>query len=288
MTRRHNLPHIAFNYWELGWNPFPLPPGAKYPPPSGVTGERGRAITKDDLADWAHDWANIGLVMSDGVVGLDIDAYKHDRRLPEGLPPTVRTTNREDGSGIYMFTVAKGTKLQGTIPDLGEVIQRHHRYAVVWPSIHPEGRPYVWLDDDDYEVGIPDVDDLPQLPETWLKRLQDRPASRRSGKGFKGDAEAWFDTLQKGPMTPAVRAVLRESARELERHSVSGEARYDVMVRGIGRLVGLGARRDRGVERAIDELYAAYVQAVEGTLGRDPESEIARALTGAIEKWGAR
>ena len=287
LARRDLVIDAVRQYRQAGWTPFPLPAASKFPPPRGITGASGRPVTDADYADWVDQWANVGLVLPDGVIGLDLDLYKPGDAVADGL-------RRRSGSPAATMAVActcQGRprhEAEGTIEGLGEVVQRTHRYVVAPPSLHPEGRVYKWLNDDDEEAGIPSIDSLSWLPEIWLRRLQDRPASRRSGKGFKGDAEAWFDTLQRGPMTPAVRTTLRESARELERHSVSGEARYDVMVRGISRLVGLGARRHRGVERAIDELYAAYVQAVEGTLGRDPESEIARALTGAIEKWGAQ
>lgn len=287
MNRQRYVADIADDYWDAGWSPFPLPRGAKKSPPPDVTGEDARPITEDDLDGWAHKWGNIGIVMPDGVIGIDYDAYKPGNHAPTGLPPTVRSTSRTDGSGIYMFRVPKGTKLQGSVPGVGEVIQHHHRYAVCWPSIHPEGREYVWLDAGWREVGIPRVRDLPRLPKTWLEQLQTRQR-KYTGRGYKGSAESWFDALQKGPMTPAVCTALRESTRELEHHLVVGEARYDLMVRGIGRLVSLGARRHRGVEKAIDELCTTYLQAVEGTPDRDPDSEVARALTGAIEKWGGR
>ena len=285
---RKQLADIADDYWVTGWNPLPLPRGAKKSPPSGFTGGRARDVTEDDLDAWARDWGNIAIRMPDGVVGIDIDGYKSGNRIPRELTRTVQSTNRNDGSGIYLFRVPQGTRLQGTVPGVGETIQWFHRYVVCWPSRHPSGRPYRWLDDLWHETGIPRPKDLPRLPKTWLEQLQTKQRKQTTGHGFKGDAEEWFDTLRPGRMTPDVRDSLRKSTRKLEEHHIVGEARYEVMNRGMGSLVGFGANKHRGVEEAIDELAAAYTDAVEGEPDRDPESEIRRSLTGAIQKWGGR
>jgi hypothetical protein len=290
VNRRHlGLDIIAFHYWEAGWNPFPLPRGKKQYPPSGITGKHGRDVTKDDLADWYGQWGNIGLRMPDGVVGLDVDVYKNGgRQLPDDLPFTIRATNRTDGSGIYLYKVPPGTNFVGDLPDgLGEVIQHHHRYAVVAPSLHPSGRTYQWVDDDDYGVGIPDVDDLPQLPERWLRRLQDR-SRKRTGMGFDAGVDAWLDGLRPGPMSPVVHRALRKSIQELRRCQVSGGTRHGTMVRATGRLVNLGAQRHRGVEQALDEVFVEYTQMIKGMPDRDPGSELDRAISGAVAKFGGR
>jgi hypothetical protein len=292
VSRCNDLPRIAHQYWESGWSPFPLPRGAKFPPPPGITGERGRDVTRDDITGWSmfNKWANVGLRMPDGIVGIDLDLYKPGDAVADGLPPTVRSTSRVDGSGIYMFRAPEGTKLQGSIPGLGEVIQAHHRYAVVWPSLHPEGREYLWLADDDREVDIPYVDELPWLPESWLQRLQDRSRGlgKRGGKGYDGDASNWLADLPGGRPSAKVRTILRESMRDLRRYRVTGDCRYDAMNRNVGRLVSLGAQRQRGVEQAIDELFTEYTVALDGEPDRDPQSEFFRSLEGAIAKWGAR
>ena len=186
LARRDLVIDAVRQYRQAGWTPFPLPAASKFPPPRGITGASGRPVTDADYADWVDQWANVGLVLPDGVIGLDLDLYKPGDAVADGLPPTIRSTSRDDGSGIYMYKVPPGTKLKGTIEGLGEVVQRTHRYVVAPPSLHPEGRVYKWLNDDDEEAGIPSIDSLSWLPEIWLRRLQDRPASRRSGKGFKG------------------------------------------------------------------------------------------------------
>jgi Bifunctional DNA primase/polymerase, N-terminal len=95
--------------------------------------------------------------MPDGVVGIDIDVYKHSEtalKVIRELPATVRSTSRDDGSGIYLYRVPPGTKLNGSISGAGEAIQPFHRYGVVWPSVHPDGYEYLWLNGRDQEVDI--------------------------------------------------------------------------------------------------------------------------------------
>jgi Bifunctional DNA primase/polymerase, N-terminal len=62
-----------------------------------------------------------------------------------------------------------------------EIIQRHHRYAVVWPSIHPEGRQYQWFDADGNVIdGPPRKADLPELPAMWLEGLSEKDKKTRA------------------------------------------------------------------------------------------------------------
>lgn len=162
---------------ERGWSPLPLPAGRKAPPPDGYTGYSGRYVTMADVDRW--DWSgNLALRLPPDVVGIDVDAYHGGtidglEKLYGALPITVWSTSRDDGSGIALFRVPNGTTLQ-TNPDQGvDMIQAHHRYMVVAPSIHPEGRAYQWVDENTGETldGPPDIDDLPELPWTWVEGL---------------------------------------------------------------------------------------------------------------------
>jgi hypothetical protein len=45
-----------------------------------------------------------------------------------------------------------------------EIIQRHHRYVMCWPSIHPEGGQYFWLDEDGTVTTPPRAEEIPELP----------------------------------------------------------------------------------------------------------------------------
>ncbi len=109
------------------------------------------------MLQWAELYpdGNIALRLPDGVVGIDVDHYgdktggdtiaEHENRWGR-LPAAPLTTSRADGlSGIRLYRVPPGTRLVGELPDV-EIIQPHHRYAIVSPSVHPEGRAYRWLD----------------------------------------------------------------------------------------------------------------------------------------------
>ena len=155
-------------YCEQGWRGvLPLKRGTKFPPPSGYTGRGNPDPTEEQLAQWAQSVANrdggVCLRLPDNVIGIDVDAYntktgaatlaEAEKRWGK-LPPTVRSTSRDDGvSGIRLYRVPPGTELAGGIKfpemEIGDIdiVQHHHRYMVCWPSIHPEGRPYGWIDE---------------------------------------------------------------------------------------------------------------------------------------------
>src|SRR5207245_3569646 len=52
-----------------------------------------------------------------------------------------------------------------------EILQRHHRYCVVWPSINPDANnaQYYWYGPGDLgEQRPPWIDELTQLPNAWV------------------------------------------------------------------------------------------------------------------------
>src|SRR5215213_11966078 len=150
-------------YITLGWSAvLPLPKRQKASPPTGFTGHRAELPTELQLRDWTHTKAegNICLRMVDGIIGLDVDHYdeKHGADQLAGLestlgelPETWISTSRDDGvSGIRFYRTPEGLRWKGNAAKDIEVIQGGHRYAVVWPSIHPNGGLYQWLDPDGY------------------------------------------------------------------------------------------------------------------------------------------
>lgn len=155
-------------YLRLGWQgALPLKRGTKFPPPAGYTGRGNPDPTDDQIGKWVQTETyrdgGLCLRLPDGIIGIDVDAYGNktgaatlneaEKRWGK-LPPTVRSTSRDDGvSGIRLYRVPPGTELVGGIkfPDMEigdiDVVQHHHRYMVCWPSIHPEGRQYRWIDE---------------------------------------------------------------------------------------------------------------------------------------------
>ncbi len=166
----------AWLYLRAGWLPIPLK--GKRPLIAGYTGRDGQDPSKADVAHWVEIYpkANIGLRLPADVVGIDVDAYG-DKRGAETLaaleaqwgplPATWVSTSRDDGiSGIYWFAKPEPVEYRshieiGGIADI-EIIQRHHRYAVVAPSVHPTtGSPYRWVAPDGSVADrIPSLEDL--------------------------------------------------------------------------------------------------------------------------------
>ena len=292
-------------YRERGWHPFPiLEKGQKWPPAEGITGWDGADPTDQDYKQWEHDdaWGNVALVLEDGYVGVDLDLYRHwpecqmcaeavkgmgPRQARETaiklhgydpLPPTWHSTPRHDGSGIFLFRVPPGTVLVGKW-ELGDIIQHFHRYVMCPPSTHPDtGETYRGLDDDDAEMAIPDVGKLPDLPDSWLGRLD--------CKGPDGsthiDVSEWMDTLPDGEMDGSVLGCLTAALDELRAEDCK---KHPAMLRVTGQLVQLGADRHPGVREAIDT-YIEEFRALADDRSRDATAELYRAITGAIRKYG--
>ncbi|MGH9001511.1 MAG: bifunctional DNA primase/polymerase [Acidimicrobiia bacterium] len=180
---------VARRYRDAGWaGVLPLPAGKKWPPPTGYTGAEGADPTDQEIHTWIDRQpdGNVGIRVPEGVVGYDADLYKPEGRHTHAelvarcgpLPATWVSTSRDDGSGISFYRIPGGVKLHGGFGGV-EIIQRHHRYAVVAPSVHPDtGRPYRWITPDgDISVDGPRPEDLPWLPEVWLEALREQPAA---------------------------------------------------------------------------------------------------------------
>ena len=177
----------AVEAWTAaGWRGvLPLPARSKTPPPSGYTGANGAWPTDETVAAWAATGAaNAALRLPDGVIGVDVDAYNGKigaetlGRLEARcgpLPDTWTITSRSDGiSGIRLYRTPLGIGWRGEAGPGVEVIQHRHRYLLIPPSIHPEGREYLLIGPGG-ELGDrpPTVDELPALPTAWVEALRE-------------------------------------------------------------------------------------------------------------------
>lgn len=290
----------ADDYLRAGWpNPFPLL-GKDRDVPGGVTGRAGRRLERNEVAYWMTTCPDHNLALRlDGVVGIDVDNYakagveKHgwqtlrlamDRWGP--LPPTYRSTARPGtgASGIYFYRVPEG--YLGLVSQLKladadgvawgdvEIIQHHHRYAVVWPSTNPDadGAAYRWYDPQgNVMVGhVPRVEDLPELPLEWLQALlelgvtEDPTLARQAVQVARQDAEPehWH---------PKVVEHYREGLEGLQGGVGS---RHDNVGMAVGRLARDEERGRPGASTAIDWL-GGHFQAELGA-ERDAQGEYQR------------
>lgn len=262
------------HYWQAGWRGvLPLRRAHKKTPPAGFTGRAGQTPSYADVLAWADLYpdGNLCLRLPDGVIGIDVDAYgaktgaaaltEAEKRWGH-LPDTVRTTSRSDGiSGIRLYRIPAGVQLNEGIdfPDLGvgdiEIVQRHHRYALAWPSTHPEGGQYRWLNHAGQPATIPNIDDLPELPTAWIKALTHTPETILNPDAVYSTPEA----LTNGTPSSKVAQRLRQAIKEL---NLPGQSRHDTARKHVLALLRLGKLGETGVDqalRALGEMFTALV-----------------------------
>lgn len=210
----------------LWFGTIPLPARDKFPPPTGFTGHRAPHPSPDKIEEWKNDpkhkRANIGIRLAGvtpehEILGIDVDHYisgsgakAKDKRGGDQLhrletelgtlPATWISSARDDGiSGIRYFRVPRGLAFKGQADKDIEVIYKGYRFAVVWPSIHPNGGQYWWYPPSDGSVAeydekddatvvpntlgdrdaweafngrqIPKAIELPLLPQKWIEYL---------------------------------------------------------------------------------------------------------------------
>ena len=279
-------------YYKAGWRGvIPVPPEAKYPPPKGFTGTDGRDITPDDLLGWAcsQPGSSVALRMPDGVAGFDVDDYVKGSVVKRGaetmakleaergpLPPTWSSTARGPGqpSRISFYRVPPGRYAGQLGPDV-EVIQRHHRYAVVAPSPHHgAGADYAWYRPDGTPADpgeYPSPDDLPELPEAWVTYLAEG-ASAASGTAASTEAgNGWLEELYQRPDAVAC-AELSRTLMTVRSACASAEAgcRHDEMTKAVFAVVMAAAKGHPGGPAGLAELKILWEQL---TAGENREAE---------------
>lgn len=277
---------------QAGWTGIiPLPPGKKGPPPSGTTGHSGVDPTPEQCAQRAADEpaSNIGWRLPQGVVGIDVDAYgdkNGGKTLAQAqarwgkLPDCARSTSRDDGvSGIRFYRVPEGTRLRGGVafPELGlgciDVIQHHHRYAVVPPSVHPGTKlPYVWRNGSTKPYPsryVPSVSELPDLPAEWVQALRvDNQASDVAGAAPEAVAK-FIAAIPDGQPCEKVRNHLQAALQKL---GTGGEGRHDAALGAVLTLLRQGHDGHPGVPDALEQLQAEFVSSVTADGSRDESS----------------
>lgn len=189
-------------YRRRGWAaPLPLPPRRKEHPPTGYTGRGARYPDAAQIDKWVgtRSTGNIclrmGQVTVDGTeydtIGIDVDDYTDGDKTKQGgeqlavleaelgpLPKTVCSSARTDGrSGIRFFLARQGHLYRGKAAADIDIISPGYRYAVVYPSYHPDGGRYRWYppgrrpDGRHPSAQIPRAETLPLLPDAWFAFL---------------------------------------------------------------------------------------------------------------------
>ncbi len=290
--------HAAALYLDAGWTGVLPVVGKANGLPPGRTGVKGIDPDQWQMSLWVEQRPNdnIALRMPEGVIGIDVDDYGDKtggstmRKAVErwgNLPSTWRSTSRADDgiSGIYFYRVAPGTELAGVIDMDGErdveLIQRHHRYAVAWPSIHPDhGGTYRWYTPDGVRsmASVPQVAELAWLPRTWTEGLTS--TSVRLEEGERVDVER-----QHGEWGADVQSQLQRVIDAAQSHDAG--SRHDAMIAATGALARLERRQFTGASSAIEHAIEAWVVGIgdeRAGKGGDARREIVDAINGAREK----
>ena len=279
-------------YRDLGWGvvaPSKPSPNSKQPASAvhNVFG-RGNTATKEQMDHWQVHFpaSNCLLKMNRGIIGIDIDHYMKwsDSRnkwirkrgfdhISEAisrygdLPATFSSTSRGKGqpSRILFYSVDEGVELSPAPFEDVEIIQNHHRYAVVWPSIHPEtGEQYKWYGPDGEESAPPRPSDISPLPREWYAPLmastrKSKPSAGRTATGaghlsYAGGAEDWIESLDKGELSFEMCLLVSDFRDRPHRH-----VGHDELLHWLGRLNHLWAvRGERGGRQAFDEIAQTY------------------------------
>lgn len=264
-------------YRELGWNVIKLGAATKWPPPTGFTGNDGAEASGADLYTWAEEEpeGNIAIRLGAEFVGIDCDDYGNkngaatiaeaEKRWGK-LPHSPRSTSRGYGAScIRIYRIPAGAKFPGKLefPDLGlgdvELIQRHHRYVVCWPSVHDKtGATYEWYGEDGDTINPPEPADIPDLPQKWLDGLAklEKPTSS-TGLGSDGPYSV-RQALTEGQPSPRVARKLGEAIVACQ-----GGSRHDTIRDHVLGLLRCGKQGDPGVLPALTALKKAFVAAVE-------------------------
>lgn len=244
-------------YFSAGWaNPIPV--RGKRIPATGYTGYDGASVSYADIAAWidgqegAH---NIGLRMA-GTIGIDVDAHdgeignitleRAQATLGE-LPPTWSTTSRGAGdSRILIYNLPQGASdlnreleyaEKNFVRDFGpnvEILHRGHRYAIAWPSVHPDtGAVYQWYRPNGERSGeVPKKRDLATLPAAWWQFLtavpQDAatitaPAAPAASTGIEERLFGTAEPHNRRTMASA-QAILSNALREFSAPEADGRA----------------------------------------------------------------
>jgi hypothetical protein len=208
----------ALYYARQGWAVFPLKPRAKEPLVAGAY--KAATAKLDQVEAWWTQWpdANIGLATGErsGVWVLDIDgpegfASFDALEAEHGEVPDTQWASTGKGSHLFWQCPAghdPGRRI-GVRPGLDFI--GGSGYLVLPPSIHPNGREYVWADADTV---------IPVAPD-WLRGLEKpKPVSTRTSTVFA--VAPRLGAPQTGPVqdpTSYLRGVARAASR-----SVAGAA----------------------------------------------------------------
>ncbi|MEX7473072.1 bifunctional DNA primase/polymerase [Mycobacterium adipatum] len=310
----------ARTYLAAGWqSPLPVTQGQKEGGlPLNRTGRGKPYATEDEIAGWCESRPQDNLcvrmmpVTLDGkqydVVGIDVDDYPSGDKVKCGgkqlralerehgpLPATYSSGNRgvDAPSRIRFYLVPVGLHWRGKLDKDIDVISPGYRYAVVWPSRHPEGRDYVWVtpDGEQMDAGdIPDPAKLTLLPEAWVDLGTN---GRMPDDGTAVDMDSSVDEIRAwvGETLPGysdepcekMHALVQHWAKQIDEDASS----HDKINDALWNLRMLAAEGHSGLGQAVHAVVSHWIEDVKARGKRTPDElrrEIFRSDVNGLRK----
>lgn len=273
---------------------LPLPTGKKHPVPAGYTGGNGAAVGDKERGDWAGRDGNYALRLPEGVMGIDVDTYgdkdgaatlaELEAKLGP-LPATYMSTRRANPmtSGIRFFRYTGGKLAGGAGKDI-DIIQRGHRYAVVWPSVvEADGADaaYAWYGPSGLPAALPpELEMLAELPAAWVEHLS-TGASTYSAAPASADTTSTFLADMTADERPACLETTRTMKHWLERfETLADGSHHDTMMKALHAVTRTCAAGHSGYAESKDQLQGAWEMA----LGGERMGEFHRMAEGSLSK----
>lgn len=277
-------------YASRNWDGvIPIRKGSKIPAMSDVTGYSGSQLTGAESVALSskkqYAYSNIGLRLPKNLVGVDIDDYDDkvggatlatlERELGN-LPLGPYSSARGPGSsGIRLFRVPDTLDFEHVFGADIECIRFAHRFAVVWPSIHPKTQTqYRWYDHDGNVLEQPPTpDDFPELPVSWVERFGHEPREKKERIGDFYGIDQFFNANDSGDKHSYL-----ESAKRL--FSTAGGSRHDTMLKALGCAMRDAAAGMYPARQAVEQLHELWTDATDG---EDREAEFSALVERAAE-----
>jgi hypothetical protein len=277
---------------------MPIPVKGKSPVPKGATGRDG-IVTAEKIIEWCNDpeWSGQNLAIRfEGAVGIDVDVYGEKRGdltlaaleqelgpLPATPSSTARGAESDSRQHVYLLPpeVSPTARFVSGFTDI-EILQRSHRYAIVFPSIHPEtGEQYRWYDaEGELLDGIPSLDDFEYLPEAWIEKLSIPEDDGREHEGFTGALHEWLARCPAGEPSLFMRETIRGFAAVPD-----SRFNHDFLVSTQRALVGWAVEGEPGIPDALRALRNEWLRGEYDT--EEYRRDFDAGILGAIAKFGA-